>query len=122
VNANAAAALSRRVLQAILRDPNAANIRGKKDLYSEIDEYLSGNPPSHIAEHLHTLRDLGNFAAHPLKDVSTDKIVDVDPDEAEWTLDVVASLFDFYYVQPVRAQLRKQRLNQKRQSVGKHPI
>jgi Domain of unknown function (DUF4145) len=122
INSNAAAALSRRTLQAILRDPNAANVSGKKDLSSEIEEFLTRNPPSQVADPLHTLRELGNFAAHPLKDPSTDRIVEVDAEEAEWTLDVVAALFDYFYVQPERTRERRQELNKKRKSVGKKPI
>lgn len=35
-----------------------------------------------------------------MKSQKTGQIVDVEPGEAEWTLDVLDALFDFYLVQP----------------------
>jgi len=49
----------------------------------------------------------------------TGQIVDVEPGEAEWNLDVLESLFDFYYVEPARVQSRKAALNAKLASAGK---
>lgn len=56
--------------------------------------------PSDIADGLHVLREFGNFAAHPLKDAATGMIVDVEPGEAEWMLDIIERLFDLYFVGP----------------------
>jgi hypothetical protein len=64
-------------------------------------------------------RNVGNFAAHPLKDTNTGEIVEVDPGEAEWLLDVNESLFDFVFVQPKRLQAGKIQLNEKLKSIGK---
>jgi hypothetical protein len=33
------------------------------------------------------IRNVGNFAAHPLKSTNTGLILDVEPSEAEWPLD-----------------------------------
>src|SRR5258708_5271291 len=61
----ASAALSRRCLQAILRDKAGTT---KKDLYDQIEEVItSGKVPSHVAGDLHAVRVIGNFAAHPMK-------------------------------------------------------
>ena len=111
----ASAALSRRNLQAILR--NKAGTKSK-DLFDQIDE-VAGKVPSHIAGDLHALRNIGNFAAHPLKSTHTGEIMDVEPNEAEWNLDVIELLFDFYFVQPAISAKRKAELNKKLKEAGK---
>lgn len=94
----ASAALSRRCLQAVLRDQAGV---GPGNLYSEIEATIEkGDLPAHIVESLHTLRQFGNAAAHPTKNANTGEIVPIDPNEAEWCLDVLDLLFDFYFVKP----------------------
>lgn len=44
---------------------------------------------------------------------STGDIVDVEPGEAEWTLDVLEGLFDFFFVQPAKTVARKAALDAK---------
>jgi hypothetical protein len=113
-------ALSRRCLQRLLREH--LNIK-KRDLSQEIDELLAtGGLPSHLAASVDAIRNIGNFAAHPLKNTNTGEIVDVEPGEAEWLLDVLEMLFDFYFVHPMGAQARKDALNQKLLSLGKPPM
>jgi hypothetical protein len=116
----ASAALSRRNLQAILRDKAGTKA---KDLYDQIEEVIaSGKPPSHIADDLHAVRNIGNFAAHEIKSKITGAIVEIEAGEAEWNLDVLESLFDFYFVQPALAAKRKAELNKKLKEVGKSEI
>jgi hypothetical protein len=62
------------------------------------------------------------FGAHPIKSTSTGEIVEVEPGEAQWNLDVLDSLFDFYFVAPSKTQARKAALNIKLVEVGKTPI
>lgn len=113
----ASAALSRRNLQTIIRDK--AGVTGR-DLNAEIQTLVdSGRVPTHISEGLHAVRQIGNFAAHPIKSTSTGEIVDVEEGEAEWNLDVIESLFDFYFVQPEIAARRKAELNKKLKDAGK---
>jgi hypothetical protein len=83
---------------------------------------VEGDVPSHIGEVLHGLRHLGNFAAHPTKSLSTGEIVDVEPGEAEWTLDVLDALFDFVFVGPAKQRARLQALNEKLADAGKPPL
>ena len=116
----ASAALSRRVLQHLLREEAKTK---KKDLADQIQEVLdSGKLPSQLAEAIDAIRIIGNFAAHPLKSTNTGEIVDVEPGEAEWLLDVLEGLFDFYFVQPAILQKKKAALNQKLQEAGKPPM
>jgi len=119
-SAKASAALSRRCLQLLLRD-EAKVTHG--DLYNEIQELLDRETlPSHIAESLDAVRIIGNFAAHPIKSKSTGEIVPVEPGEAEWNLDVLESLFDFYFVGPARTKARREALNKKLADAGKPPL
>jgi hypothetical protein len=113
----ASAALSRRCLQAILRDKAQTKSR---DLADQIDEVIkSGKVPSHIEEGLHAVRQIGNFAAHVMKSTATGVILDVEPGEAEWNLEILESLFDFYFVQPAVTAKRKAELNKKLKAAGK---
>lgn len=116
----ASAALSRRNLQAILRDK--AGVK-KKDLAEQITEVISaGHLPTHIQEGLDAVRNIGNFAAHPIKSTSTGEIVEVEPGEAEWDLDVLESLFDFYFVQPALTAKRRAALDAKLKDANKSPL
>jgi hypothetical protein len=116
----ASAALSRRCLQAILRDKARTK---SKDLFDQIEEVsIPGILPSHIVEDLHAVRNIGNFAAHTIKSTNTGEIIDVEPGEAEWNLDVLESLFDFYFVQPALSAKRKTELNKKLREAGKPEI
>jgi hypothetical protein len=65
------------------------------------------------------VRLIGNFAAHPIKSKSSGEIVDVEPGEAEWNLDVLESMFDFYFVQPQVLAQKKTALNKKLSDAGK---
>jgi hypothetical protein len=116
----ASAALSRRSLQLLLR--SVAGIK-PGDLSSEIQQVLDSKTlPTSVAENVDAIRNIGNFAAHPTKSTSTGEIVPVEPEEAEWNLDVLESLFDVYYVQPARAKAKRDALNKKLQDAKKPPM
>ncbi len=107
----ASAALSRRCLQHILRDK--AGVK-HSNLANEIQEVLDSNTlPSPIAQSLDMVRQVGNFAAHPNKSTQTGEIVPVESHEAEWCLDVIEMLFDFYFVQPEEAKRRLAAIQEK---------
>jgi hypothetical protein len=113
----ASAALSRRCLQTILE--NKADVK-KGNLDSEIQEILDSNKlPTHLAESIDAVRVIGNFAAHPIKSKSSGEIVEVEVGEAEWNLDVLEGLFDFYFIQPDILEKKKNALNQKLRDAGK---
>lgn len=116
----ASAALSRRNVQAVLRDKAATK---SKDLYDQIEEVIkSGAVPSYISEGLHGVRVIGNFAAHPLKSTNSGAIIEVEANEAEWNLETLERLFDFYFVQPSIAAKRKAEINSKLREAGKPEI
>jgi hypothetical protein len=116
----ASAALSRRCLQHILRSKAAVK---PMDLAKEIDQVIaSGNLPSHLAEAIDAVRNIGNFAAHPIKSTASGEILPVELGEAEWTLDVLDGLFDFYFVQPSILKKKRNALNAKLASASKPPV
>lgn len=116
----ASAALSRRCLQNLLR--LSAGIKDG-NLANEIQQVLDSNKlPSHIADSIDAIRNIGNYAAHPAKSISTGEIVEVEPGEAEWNLEVLEMLFDFYYVQPEKTKLRRAALNAKLNDTGKNDM
>ena len=116
----ASAALSRRCLQNILREK--AGVK-PSNLADEIQEVLDKNLlPSYIADIVDTVRNVGNFAAHPTKSKQTGEIIDVEEGEAELNLDVIEALFDFYFVNPALIAKKKAAINQKLQDAGKPPM
>jgi hypothetical protein len=46
-----------------------------------------------LASAVDAVRNVGNFAAHPIKSKSTGDVLDVEPGEAEWLLDALERLF-----------------------------
>jgi hypothetical protein len=114
ISPKASAAISRRLLQHILRDKAGAK---KKDLVEQIEE-LQPTLPGHLQD-LHAIRQIGNFAAHPSKSAHTGEIVEVEPGEAEWLLDILERVLDFYFVQPVIRQKQIIELNAKLKAAGK---
>lgn len=116
----ASAALSRRCLQHILREK--AGVK-KSTLEKEIDEVLASKVlPAHLAGAIDAIRQLGNFAAHPIKSTASGEIVPVELGEAEWTLDVLDGLFNFYFVQPEQFKKNTAALNVKLKDAGKPPL
>lgn len=114
----ASAALSRRCLQALLREVGSVN---QCSLSKQIAEVMP-NLPSWLAEDIDAIRNIGNFAAHPIKDQNSGQIVDVEPGEAEWNLEVLDRLFDFYYVQPALSKQRRDALDAKLAAADKPPM
>jgi Domain of unknown function (DUF4145) len=112
----ASAALSRRCLQAIL---NAHGFKGR-DLAKQIDKLLkAGVLPMHIHKNVDVIRGFGNFSAHPITDKTTLQIVDVEPHEAEWCLEILEALFDHFYVAPEAGKKKKAALDVKLKAAGK---
>lgn len=119
-SAKASAALSRRCLQHLLR--SAAGVK-PGDLASEIQQVLDAQRlPTHLADSIDAVRNTGNFAAHPIKSQHSGEVVEVEPGEAEWNLDVLEGLFDFFYVQPAILKKKRAALDKKLTEAGKKPM
>lgn len=115
----ASAALSRRCLQAVLHHLGYKQHKLVDAIKAAIDANIF---PLSLAENLDAIRVIGNFAAHPAKDTNAAAIASVEPEEAEWNLDVLEELFDFVYVQPAKSKVRRDKLNEKLVAHGKLPI
>ena len=116
----ASAALSRRCLQNILRE--IAKVK-PADLANEIQQVIDSKAlPSHLSESIDAIRINGNFATHPLKSTRSGEILEVVPGEAEWNLDVLEGLFDFYFVQPALTKKKRAALDAKLGEAGKPPM
>lgn len=119
ISAQASAALSRRCLQHLLSE---RKVSSSDNLSKAIDAALTSGLPSHLADNLDAIRNIGNFAAHPQKAEHSGAVVPVEPEEAAWNLEVLELLFDFYYVQPSLAAARRAALNAKLTEAGKAPM
>jgi hypothetical protein len=116
----ASAALSRRCLQALLRDQGYA----QRDLAQQIDKLLGEQDPTKaiptaLRQTVDAIRNFGNFSAHPVTDQTTLQIIPVEPEEAEWCLEILEEMFDHYYVRPAQAAARKAALDAKLGAAGK---
>jgi len=57
-----------------------------------------------------------------VKSQKSGEIVPVEPGEAEWNLDSLESLFDFYFVQPEILREKREALDKKLKEAGKPPM
>lgn len=116
----ASAALSRRVLQTLIRENEGIRNR---TLSQEINTLLEENRlPAYISDVIDGIRHYGNFSAHQSEDLVTGDVIDVEPGEAEWLLEIIEDLFDFYYVRPRKSLMRKEALNKKLIAAGYKPM
>ena len=114
----ASAALSRRCLQHILREK--AGVKSPNDLAKAIQEVVEDPAvPPDVSTTLDMVRNIGNFSAHPNKSQSTGEIVEVEPMEAEWCLDTIEILYNYYFVRPAEIEKRIQAVNAKLDDTGK---
>ena len=122
ISAKASAALSRRILQTVLRENGYSNNSLSKQIHDVIENRNAENPlPTILRESVDAIRNFGNFSAHPVTDKTTLQIIDVEPEEAEWCIEIVDLLFDHYYVMPERVRQKKAELDSKLKAAGKPP-
>lgn len=115
ISPKASAALSRRCLQRLLRE-RAEVTPGI--LVDEINQVLDKLPPG-LRENVDVIRHFGNFAAHANKNLQTGEIIDVEPSEAEWTLEILKSLLEYFVIKPAEYSGKRDRLNSKLKDAGK---
>lgn len=114
------AALSRRLLQTIFREEFGIK---RNTLAQETDAFIQRKDvPASLAKQVDAIRNVGNFAAHPVKDANTGEIVEVEPGEADWLLEVLKELLDFAFIKPKQIAERTRKLNEKLRAAGKPPI
>lgn len=110
-------------------------------LAQRIDAFVADTQhPSRIRDNLHYLREIGDFSAHtqeqqnaPPKQNATPQsgeqqpdadaaIINVTREEAEWTLKIVADLFDYFVVAPERDRRLRESFDKKIKAAGRKPI
>ena len=122
ISAKSSAALARRCLQNLLHQ---SGYKGR-DLSAEIDLLLNESDPKkaipqRLRETIDAIRNFGNFSAHPVDDKTALQIIDVEPEEAEWCLEILEECFEHFYVGPAVAKAKKAALNNKLAAAGKPP-
>ncbi len=122
VSAKASAALSRRILQSMLKDQGYQS----RNLLEQIKTVLGETDrdrilPRELRNSIDAVRNFGNFSAHPITDATSLQVIDVDPEEAEWCLEIIKGLFEHYYIGPAANADRLSKLNQKLQKARKPP-
>jgi hypothetical protein len=96
----------------------------KKNLVDQIDSVLNEpntkrSIPSDLHDTIDAIRNFGNFSAHPITDSTTLQVIDVQPHEAEWCLEILEGMFDHYYVKPAKAKAKKAALDKKLKKANK---
>jgi len=120
ISSKASAALSRRCLQNMLHGRGYHSRDLAKQIQAILDEPDTSKAiPENLRITIDGIRNFGNFSAHPLTDLTTLQIVDVEPEEAEWCLEIIEDCFDHFYVKPVAAKARKAALDAKLLAAGK---
>jgi hypothetical protein len=96
----ASAPMSRRLLQRILATKAGAGYGG---LAGQIQRAIASPAmPPYLKEALDTLANVAKLETDQPKSFRSDALVPVYEGEAEWLLEILKPLFDFYYVQPAR--------------------
>jgi hypothetical protein len=91
-------------------------------LKASLDKFIGDTKhPARIRENLQHLREIGDFGAHTKKD-GVGQIIEVSREDAEWTLDLVDRLFDYFIVEPERDKKLQSKWNQNLADAGRKPI
>jgi hypothetical protein len=96
----------------------------QNDLAKQIDALLAETDnrrslPISIHNAVDAIRQFGNFGAHPIDDKTTLQLIEVEPGEAEWCVEVVEELMDHYHERPAQLEARLDLANAKFRSGGK---
>jgi len=97
-----------------------------RDLSREIDLLMDETDPrkaipTALRTTIDAIRNFGNFSAHPITELTSLQVIDVEPEEAEWCLEILERMFEHFYVQPMQAAALKANLNAKLAAAGKPP-
>ena len=114
------AVLSRSLLADLLKQYAG---RSERDLGERIRNFLEDDKhPTHVKKNLNRLREMGNFGAHTQIDQATGEVIDVDGIEAEFALDVIDGLFNYFIVAPETSEQIGIAFDRKVEKAGRKPI
>ena len=112
--------MSRRCLQRIIRQHFRIE---RVNLKQEIEALqVAHKLPTHVNELLDVARNYGNFAAHATSNPNTGEIIEVEAGEADWLLEILEAVFQSAFVDPERTRKKREALNAKLKSSGKHEL
>ena len=98
-------------MQHVIRDKMGIK---KKGLFEEIAEAINrpdlSMPTRNALDHIRTI---GNWGAHPVEDQAS-AIIEVTPEEAEYTLQVLEMLFHDLYVVPQQIATMQAKIQKKK--------
>lgn len=113
------AVLSRRILADLLE--KYADLT-QFSLAKRISQFATDKDhPRQLRENLDHFREIADFAAHTQKDDQA-AIIDVGRKDAEWTLDLLDRLFDYFIVTPAQDQRMREAMNERIKDAGRKPI
>ena len=86
-----------------------------------IDKFIEDpKHPPNLKDNLHYLREIADLSAH----TKTDRLgqrIKVTKEEAEWTLDVIDGLFDYFIIGPAKDAERRRAIAEKIEEAGRKP-
>jgi hypothetical protein len=93
--------MSRRSLQGILRSQGYRQSTLAKQIEAALAETDPDRRlPPELRKTVDYIRSFGNLAAHPTNDATTLEVIDVEPDEAAWCIDIAEQLMEHYFERP----------------------
>jgi hypothetical protein len=127
------AVLSRRILGDLLVKYAGAK---QYSFAARVDAFIADTKhPLHIRQNLHYLREMGDFGAHTQvqqtpagtpnevsDQVAEPIIIDVDQQEAAWTLRVISDLFEHFIVAPQKDEEMRKAFDKKMADANRKPI
>lgn len=117
-SSKAAATLARRALHNLLVMEGITN--DEENLSNAInDAIFSSEIPLYLKKNIDAFRELGNFGAHTRKDSHYKEIINVEYEEADWSLDLLKQLFEFFYEEKEKAKKIRGKLDEKLEQAGK---
>lgn len=113
------AVLSRRILADLLEKYAGKTHFGLAD---RIDAFNAETKhPYELRKNLHYLREIADLSAHT-KVNDQAQIVDVDGKEAEWTLEILDQLFDYFIISPEKNRTMRAAIDEKLNEAHRKPI
>ena len=119
VSPRMSAVMSRRILADLLE--NYAGLT-QFNLEKRIDAFIADTShPRQLRENLHHFREGANFGAHTQKDDQAE-VIDISREEAEWMLDLLDRLFEYFIVTPRRDQAMRDAIDVRIKEAGRKEI
>ena len=122
VSPRSSATLSRRILEAMLREQGYCHRLSKQIEAVRNESDPDKKLPTVILKIIDAVRQFGNVSAHEKKSERTHQIINVEPGEAELCVAIVEDLFEHYYVRPAAEREKVEKANEKLGQLGIEPL